>query len=99
MEFREDLISMQDIGVLRYRLHSHGVLTLDEMEILSGLVSPYHTRIDQVYRLLFFLNQKSNGPFKLIEVLQEMASDHNYLGEIAETLIREYCKLYDIVMM
>ena len=91
MTFKEDMISMQDIEELRYHLHSCGVLSLDEMSRLSQSTVP--NRYKEVYDLLLILDQKSSGPFKLIKVLQEMATEHNFLGEIANTLRREYSKL------
>lgn len=90
MNFREDLISMQDISTLRYHLHSQGILNSDEMECLNSVMPHSRNRYDQVYQLLSFLNQKPNGPFSLIEVLKEMASEHNFIGEIANTLTKEY---------
>ena len=95
MEFKEDLISLQDISTLRFHLHAYGVLTGDEMLRLNSL-RPHINRYDQVYQLLSILNHKSNGPFKLIEILQNMSSEHNFIGEIADVLIKEYCRLYKI---
>ena len=94
MEFKPDLISMQEVEELRYRLHSRGVLNPDEIDILNRLNQPMTpNRYEQVYHLLNFLNQKSNGPFQLIGVLQEIAAEQNHLGEIANTLMAEYSKL------
>lgn len=85
---------MQEIEELRYHLHSRGVLNPDEIDILNRLSQPTNpNRHEQVYHLLNFLNQKSNGPIQLIEVLQEMASEQNYLGQIVDILMAEYCKL------
>ena len=93
VEFKEDLISLEEIGTIRYHLHARGVLTRDEMDRLNNLsmlVVPAK-RFDQVYQLLDFLDRKSNGPFQLIEVLREMSSEHNLIGEIADILTNEYC--------
>ena len=93
VEFKEDLISLEEIGTIRYHLHARGVLTRDEinkLNHLSMLVVPAK-RFDQVYQLLDFLDHKSNGPFQLIEVLREMSSEHNLIGEIADILSNEYC--------
>ena len=91
-EFREDRISMQEIEMLRSLLYQKGVLSGYEMEELNKLPMMALTRCNQVYQLLYYLDQKSDGAFMLIESLQEMKSDRNWLGEIADTLISEYCK-------
>lgn len=94
MEFKPDLISVQEVEELRYHLHSRGVLNPDEIDILNRLSQPtIPNRYEQVYHLLYFLDQRSNGPFQLIDVLLEIASEQNRLGEIANTLMAEYSKL------
>ena len=95
MEFKPDLISIQEIEELRYHLHSRGVLNPDEMDILTHLNQPTSSnRYEQVYHLLHILDQKPNGPVQLIDVLLEAASEQNHLGEIASTLMAEYSKLW-----
>ena len=94
MEFKPDLISMEEVEELRYHLHSRGVLNPDEIDILNHLSQPtIPNRYEQVYHLLHFLDQRSNGPFQPIDVLLEIASEQNRLGEIANTLMAEYSKL------
>lgn len=86
---------MQDFEMLRCVLHYKGTLTSYEMEELNKLPMTAGTRCNQVYKLLYYLDQKSDGPFKLIETLQEMALESNWLAEIADTFIKEYCKCFD----
>ena len=91
MEFKEDLVSLEDIGTIRYHLHARGVLYKSEMEVLNRLSINFSpNRHDQVYQLLDFLDHKSDGPQQLIKVLQEMSSEHNFVGEIADILTKEY---------
>ena len=91
MEFKEDLLSLEDIGSIRYHLHARGVLYKSEMEVLNKLsINFVPNRQDQVYQLLDFLDHKSDGPQQLIKVLQEMSSEHNFIGEIADILTKEY---------
>ena len=92
MEFKEDLLSLEDIGSIRYHLHARGVLYKSEMEVLNKSVSVSFlpNRHDQVYQLLDFLDHKSDGPQQLIKVLREMSCERNFIGEIAEILTKEY---------
>ena len=97
MEFKPDLISIQEIEELRSHLQSRGVLNPDEMNHLNQPTIP--NRYEQVYHLLHILDQKSNGPVQLIDVLLETASEQNHLGEIASTLMAEYSKLWLCIIL